>query len=357
MRWKDDGTRFYYYTNDTNELVQITLDGRPWQWLNGGWTEERITGAEGTGAYGNPSGFEFVNDGAEIFIADRGNNQIGKTPLDTPWDLKSAQWSSTEYWNSAGNREAGVTIGANGLDAYYGDQWDEEIVHFKMSEPFDITTASEEYSLGKNYNFLDVNVYDGGRRLAFVGFDSDIHSIYMNQEYELRYVNLPQDERSLNPGDKPNDTDWGGVDFDTSYSKMFTMGHSDGGLGTWKQDSAGSPNFGYEPTPYEIATGWSFNEWFQMADEHIYLIWFQATVETDGTTDGLVELDLDYSGGTTAQKSFTVAQAPAALGAGATVTDNIVTFIPPGWHWQFANTQDPNGNNAIDESNSIAWEF
>lgn len=95
----------------------------------------------------------------------------------------------------------------------------------------------------------------------------------------------------------------------------------------------------------------AFDTWTNPS--HAGGIWLEmsVTVETDGTTDGLVVVDVDESGGTTADYGFE-ARTPSALG-GASDSEYLKVYIPPNGSYQIRNAQDPGLANAIKEAREV----
>lgn len=71
--------------------------------------------------------------------------------------------------------------------------------------------------------------------------------------------------------------------------------------------------------------------------------------ETDGSSNGVINIDIDFDGGTTADISLK-SIADSGLGSGVRVTDSFVYTLPSGAQHQFRNKSDPNNSNIIDSS-------
>lgn len=98
-----------------------------------------------------------------------------------------------------------------------------------------------------------------------------------------------------------------------------------------------------------LSTG--FDSWTNPS--HPGGVWLElsVTVDTDGTTDGLVVVDVDESGGTTADYSFE-ARTPSALG-GASDSEYLKVYVPPDASYQIRNAQNPSLSNAIKEARQV----
>lgn len=79
------------------------------------------------------------------------------------------------------------------------------------------------------------------------------------------------------------------------------------------------------------------------------LVVVEATVQTDGTSDGTVTFEVDTDGGTAADYTLTVANIPSDNTGGTATTGTIggVT-VPAGASYQVANASDPNAANSLD---------
>jgi len=90
-----------------------------------------------------------------------------------------------------------------------------------------------------------------------------------------------------------------------------------------------------------------FGTYTQVSSTAPALLTCRVTTKTDGSTSGSVRLDIDESGGTTADYSYIVSFAGLNLGSNA-VTNGIVTVsLPAGAQFRIRNSADPNGNNQI----------
>lgn len=78
-----------------------------------------------------------------------------------------------------------------------------------------------------------------------------------------------------------------------------------------------------------------------------------ATAQTDGTSRGEVVVDVDESGGTTADYSLTVAYIDPDNATGAQDKDALTAYIPAGAQYQVRNASDPNAANTINTVRQI----
>lgn len=114
--------------------------------------------------------------------------------------------------------------------------------------------------------------------------------------------------------------------------------------GTVATDSAtidGDPAGGFGTTS-SIAPG--FGSWTTAdADRPAYII-VEGRAETDGSTPGTIVMDIDVSGGTTADFTYTIARADPGLGNGGENRQTIEQYVPAGAQYQIRNVADPNNN-------------
>lgn len=92
-----------------------------------------------------------------------------------------------------------------------------------------------------------------------------------------------------------------------------------------------------------------FGTWRQVDADNSALLTVEATASTDGTSKGEVVLDVDESGGTTADYTLTVALADPDNAAGVALADTLASLLlPAGAQYQIRNSSDPNAANTID---------
>lgn len=91
----------------------------------------------------------------------------------------------------------------------------------------------------------------------------------------------------------------------------------------------------------------NFGEWIQVSSGRPSLIEIRCGVETDGSTRGEILIDVDESGGTSADYNFPLAWADPNLGDGGREYSGTTFLLPPGAQYQIRTSQDPNNNNEI----------
>jgi len=90
----------------------------------------------------------------------------------------------------------------------------------------------------------------------------------------------------------------------------------------------------------------TFGGWNTADADNPATISIEATVETDGTTNGEVVVAVDEDGDDTADYTYTVAFADSAQGA-STETNKIDVYVPEGGSYEVRNVSDPAATNAI----------
>lgn len=89
-----------------------------------------------------------------------------------------------------------------------------------------------------------------------------------------------------------------------------------------------------------------FGSWQQPDADRSVLVLVEARAETDGTSKGSVILEVDDSGGTSADDTFTVSsQAPTT--AGDNNEGSAAALVPAGGQYQINNNSDPNNGNTL----------
>lgn len=91
-----------------------------------------------------------------------------------------------------------------------------------------------------------------------------------------------------------------------------------------------------------------FGSWRTPDSDRPVLVEMRIHVETNGTSFGRVHVQVDESGGTSADYFFRSAADPE-WSSGASDVDETITFLlPPGGAYQIVNQSDPNSGNTID---------
>lgn len=107
----------------------------------------------------------------------------------------------------------------------------------------------------------------------------------------------------------------------------------------------GDPAGGFPSTTTSDNPG--FDSWTQVDASRPAFVIVQATAETDGTSGGQISIDVDESGGTSADYSLNIT-APAAAADGFRNAESVLLYLPAGAQFQIRNASDPNMDNSID---------
>lgn len=91
----------------------------------------------------------------------------------------------------------------------------------------------------------------------------------------------------------------------------------------------------------------TLDTWHQASSSRPAFIQGQALVETDGSTRGRIDLEVDESGGTTRDYDADYITASTGLGSGGTFRSGFSVLLPPGAQYRFQNSDDPNGGNDV----------
>lgn len=108
---------------------------------------------------------------------------------------------------------------------------------------------------------------------------------------------------------------------------------------------SGGEGIGVPDTSSSVALG--FGSWRVPSADRPVLVQVSILAQTDGTTSGEVKVDVDESGGTTADYSLSGAFVGSTAGAGASSENSTMFLIPPGGSYRYRNVGDPNTANSV----------
>lgn len=113
-------------------------------------------------------------------------------------------------------------------------------------------------------------------------------------------------------------------------------------------DGAEAPNGGDIPgvQPNSASGSANFGTWQQASTTRPVLITATATVETDGTNDGHIQLDVDESGSQVSDYTLSV-KVDSDHSASAQQDQTFTFILPEEAQYKFTNNSDPNSNNAV----------
>lgn len=92
--------------------------------------------------------------------------------------------------------------------------------------------------------------------------------------------------------------------------------------------------------------GLAIGSWRNPDSKRPVLVIVELQPQTDGTSNGEMAVDVDESGGTTADYSFN-AVTPGELASGDVLPDTVKFYVPPGGSYQIRNVSDPNTANSV----------
>lgn len=96
----------------------------------------------------------------------------------------------------------------------------------------------------------------------------------------------------------------------------------------------------------EASAAPGFGAWTEVSADRPSLVIIDASATTDGAADGQVDVQVDQSGDQAADYTTSVV-ADLDGGAGFSARETQTVYLPPGGHYQIANTTDPSAANAI----------
>lgn len=99
--------------------------------------------------------------------------------------------------------------------------------------------------------------------------------------------------------------------------------------------------------------GITFGNWTVVDSNNPVLLELLLLCETDGTTDGNINVKVDESGGTTSDYRIGRLFVDPALGSGATIFDQLSIYLPEGASVIIENSSDPNSANSIREQRKV----
>lgn len=97
----------------------------------------------------------------------------------------------------------------------------------------------------------------------------------------------------------------------------------------------------------------SFDTWRTPNSDRPTLVQVRLLAQTDGSSDADVRVDVDESGGTTRDYSPGQSKISSEAGSGAEITTASTFIVRAGASYQFANSGDPNSQNAIPDHREI----
>jgi hypothetical protein len=90
-----------------------------------------------------------------------------------------------------------------------------------------------------------------------------------------------------------------------------------------------------------------FGSWTQASADRPAVVTVAVTAQTDGTSDAIVNFQVDEDGGTTEDYSLGIITVANEMTAGADLTATATFVVPAGAQYQILNASDPNGANSL----------
>lgn len=223
---RPDGLKMYINGGD-DQLNQYTLS-TPWDITTATYDGEHNVGLEDTG----PAGVSFKYDGTKMYICGSTGDEINEYDLSIPWDITNGvNYVQTFSIASFEQSPTSMYFRKDGESVFISGSASGQVHHFSLSTPWDISTMSYVRS-----------VYIGNQEsvLYSVYFKSDGLKMYClggARDRVLEYrLSIPWDISTalLNKEKQVNiesaETNPWGLFFDTLGTKMYVTGYANGEL-------------------------------------------------------------------------------------------------------------------------------
>jgi len=203
---------------------------------------------DGSSAFSSGSGLRFKPDGTEMYVMDKGDDQIEQFTLSSAWDITTATATGNIQLtgpNSSGNRSTIIAFKSDGTEVYWtynnsttGAQY---LMQWTLSVAWDITSATvttEKFigSFGVNKTWIGDMKADGTEiYMGQAGLTPTITTYTLGTPYDASTITASADDITLT-------VEVGAIGFNSSFSEMY---------------AANADNiFRYDfSTPYTLATG------------------------------------------------------------------------------------------------------
>lgn len=137
LMFNDDGTSAYLYGyKTTNTVYQYSLS-TPWDVTTLTYTGKSYTPVQPTLGYG------FYIRGSNMYVLDYTGATVYQYSLSTAWDVSTTSYASKSFSVSAQSATPqAIFLNVDGTIAYIVDGATDSIYQYKLSTPFDVSTAS-----------------------------------------------------------------------------------------------------------------------------------------------------------------------------------------------------------------------
>jgi hypothetical protein len=197
-----------------------------------------------------------------------------------------------------------------------------EIAREEAQDIHDVTVddGDEEWSLSKLMGRFEISRRTALKAIGLIGLG------YTAPKAVVSAVSQPAEAAPEDDLTVPGTLDAGAVSTDA--------GTLDGDVMMGFPDSSSQ-------TSVSLGSGWAVE-----SSDRPTLVFARLVAESDGTTDGILNLRVDESGGTS-QDYQVNAFASASGGSGFVASETVKLPLPPGAAIKFENTSDPNGGNTV----------
>ena len=197
----------------------------------------------------NSQGITFKPDGTKMYMCANGQRRVYQYSLSTPWDLTTVSYDNVSYYFSTINTPLDVKFSPDGTNMYIISFDDDRFYQFTLSTAWDITTASQVYSLSflsQDTNGRALFFDPDGTTLFFVGGVSNgIYQYSLSTPWDLStasYSSISYDTYTGAGNGSLSD-----IYFSLNGDKMYLLGSIDYVLDYGVQE--------YElDTPWDIST-------------------------------------------------------------------------------------------------------
>lgn len=164
-----DGTNMYVIGTTADNVTQYSLSVA-WDISTSTYVQQFYVGAQEA----IPSGFDFSPDGTKMFITGSASDNVHRYDLSTAWDISTASYVQSVSVAAQETAPYTVKFKTDGTKMYVAGITGDDINQYALSTPWDVTTASFEYS---KYP------YSGNSTQV-----SNPYGLYFRQDGELLFV-------------------------------------------------------------------------------------------------------------------------------------------------------------------------
>ncbi len=177
---RDDGEKMWVFNR--TEIWGYTLE-EPWELTSASYTYYKDL----SDFVERGHDFDFTPDGSRIFIDDRNAQAVHEATLTVPWDITTLEWTYSLDISDQEDEVRGLEIIKGGTIMLLMDTARKEILQYRLTTPYDLTTATY------------INSFDVSEQ------SDDPRGLSVHPEYEYIYVTgrdnqkIYQYKRHINP--------------------------------------------------------------------------------------------------------------------------------------------------------------